>query len=291
MTTAKSQQVLSVSTPTSRSGELTAFLVLTYVLTFLTWGMLVVFKMPVANPSNPDTQTTGLAMFLYMLGGFIPSIAGLIMAFRVDGRAGLQDMWKRFLQFNLGIRWYLAAIAFPVLVQSGSALIFKLQGGEFARPEVVDQPGMLAAIIISILIGGPISEEFGWRGFAQDRFQERWGQVKGSIILGFVWAIWHTILFFVPGAGQQETGSLAVMVPYVIMVVSMAVLIAILYNNTNRSIWGAVFCHFTVNLGANVLLTISEASAAFVYTTNAVMYLLIFSAVLLVTRRMRKSQA
>lgn len=291
MITAKSQKVTTVSTPTSRTTELATFFILTYVLSFLTWGMLIIFKMPVANPSNPTAQTSALAMFLYMLGGFVPSIAGLIMAYRVNGRAGLRDMWKRFTQFNLGFKWYLLIIAIPVLIQTGSALIFKLQGGEFVRPALLDQPASLIPIIISILIGGPISEEFGWRGFAQDRVQERWGKLKGSFILGFVWSFWHSLLFWVPGAGQQETGNLVVMVPFMIMATVMAVFMTTVYNNTNRSIWGAIFFHFIANLGANVLLTISEASPAFVYTTNSVMWVVLFVAVFLIPWGNKKSEA
>lgn len=230
----------------------------------LTWGVLAIFQMSVINTADTTTSTSPLAMTLLMLGGFTPSIAGWIMAYRQHGRDGLRDLWKRFTQFNVGIKWYLIMVLIPFLVQTGTALIYKLQGGTFVRSELLEQPASLILFAIAIFIGGPISEEFGWRGFAQDRVQARWGQLKGSIILGVVWALWHLPLFFVPGSGQQQTGNPAIMVPmFSLNVVAMTALITLVYNKTNRSLWGAIFFHFALNFGANILLASSEVSAGF----------------------------
>jgi len=288
MTTAK-LQTLSVSAPQKSTG-LMAFFGLTYVLALLTWGVLVIFQMSVINTANTTTATSPLAMTLLMLGGFTPSIAGLIMAWRQNGRAGLRNMWKRFTQFNIGIKWYLVMIIIPFLVQIGTALVYKLQGGTFVWPELLLQPASLIPFAIAILIGGPISEEFGWRGFAQDRVQARWGQFKGSIILGVMWALWHLPLFFVPGSGQQQTGNPAIMFPmFTLNVVAMAILITLVYNKTNRSLWGAIFFHFALNFGANILLASSEISDGFLYVVNAIWMTLIAVVIARLTRSRKNS--
>lgn len=292
MTTAKSQEVIKVSTDNHRFAGLTSFFILTYALMLLSWGLLAILQMPVATSTNTSAPTSALAMVLYFFGGFTPSIAGFIMAYRLHGRAGLRDMWKRFTQFNLGGRWYLAMIGIPFLVQAGTALIFKMQGGDFVKPALLDQPASLIPLAIGIFVGGPLSEEFGWRGFAQDRVQERWGELKGSVILGLVWAFWHLPLFFAPGTGQQQTGNPALMFPvYAIYVVAMTLLITLAYNNTNRSIWGAIFFHFTLNFGAVVLITISEIADSFLYITNAGMMILLAVIVILFTRDKKNREA
>jgi membrane protease YdiL (CAAX protease family) len=48
----------------------------------------------------------------------------------------------------------------------------------------------------STLLGGPLFEEPGWRGFALPRLEARFGPVRGSMLLALVWAGWHTPLFF-----------------------------------------------------------------------------------------------
>jgi len=40
---------------------------------------------------------------------------------------------------------------------------------------------------------GAIGEELGWSGYATEPLQNKFGALKASIILGFVWAIWHIV--------------------------------------------------------------------------------------------------
>jgi membrane protease YdiL (CAAX protease family) len=51
----------------------------------------------------------------------------------------------------------------------------------------------------STLLGGPLFEEPGWRGFALPRLESRFGPLRASLILGTVWAAWHLPLFLYPG--------------------------------------------------------------------------------------------
>jgi membrane protease YdiL (CAAX protease family) len=269
-----------------RSDGLRGFFILTFALTLIFWGIPAVFQMSVVNTADTSTQTSPLAMVLLMLGGFVPSIAGFIMAYRVDKRAGLRDLWKRFLQFNLGAKWYLVMIVIPVMIAAGTMTIYALQGGVFVRPEFFDQPAALIPLVISVFIGGPLSEEFGWRGFALDRLQARWGAIKSSVILGLAWAVWHLPLFLIPGTGQSALGNPALMFPvYVFYVIGMTIAMTWAYNNTNRSIWGAIFFHFTLNFTANVQLLSSELTPRFLYIGNAIMTIFVAAILIVMIRK------
>ena len=59
-----------------------------------------------------------------------------------------------------------------------------------------------ANFLLVFLPGGPLGEEFGWRGCARSSLQERFDWPVASLGLGMVWGVWHLPLFFIAGASQ-----------------------------------------------------------------------------------------
>jgi uncharacterized protein len=62
--------------------------------------------------------------------------------------------------------------------------------------------GILTSVSVynySTLLGGPLFEEPGWRGFALPRLEARFGPLRASMLLALLWAGWHLPLFFYPG--------------------------------------------------------------------------------------------
>jgi hypothetical protein len=51
----------------------------------------------------------------------------------------------------------------------------------------------------STLLGGPLFEEPGWRGYALPRLESRFSPLLSSLIVGTLWAIWHLPFFLYPG--------------------------------------------------------------------------------------------
>jgi membrane protease YdiL (CAAX protease family) len=50
-------------------------------------------------------------------------------------------------------------------------------------------PLLIAPVFFFMFFMGAIGEELGWMGYAIEPLQNRWGALKASIILGFIWAI------------------------------------------------------------------------------------------------------
>ena len=234
------------------------FFALTY---FLTW----VFWVPLAL-SGQDVRV-GPLMIALVLGGFGPSIAGIIMTYRTQDREGRRDFWKRSINFKqIGAAWYAVILLIFPLVYGLAILLDMLLGGTppgaEAIAQIAAQPASLIIMLLMTLIMGPLAEEFGWRGFALDQLQFRWAALLSSLILGVFWWAWHLPLFFMEGMLQNEMGIGTVAFwAYLVILFSLTVMITWIFNNTRRSILAAILLHFMFNSTLNMLSPLSDRAS------------------------------
>ena len=237
------------------------FFGLTYLLTWIFWIPLAV--------SGQDVMA-GSLMIALVLGGFGPSIAGVIMTYRTQDPKGRRDFWRRAISFKqIGGRWYLVILLIFPLVYTLAILLDMLLGGSApgadAVSQIAAQPATLIGMLLMGLVIGPLAEEFGWRGYALDPLQTRWSALVSALIIGVFWWAWHFPLFFMSGMLQNEwgVGTMAFW-SYAVTVFSLSVLFAWVFNNTRRSILAAILLHFLFNSTLNVVSPISDRVALLV---------------------------
>lgn len=227
---------------------MTFFVITLGVCYLLLWGPLIVFQIPVSSFVS-SVKGPGWALVLLLIGGFVPSLVAIGLTWRSEGRAGLQQLWQRSIQFKIGWRWYLSATGLIVFGSAFQIAINFLLGNPFDFSLFLTQlPSFLPLILI-----GPLSEELGWRGFAQTRLQTRWNPLVSGVVVGMVWALWHLPLFMMIGTSQHELN-----IPFVGFfcgVTAMSVLFAWLHNHTKGSIWTAIYFHWIYTFVGQVIAT------------------------------------
>jgi uncharacterized protein len=189
---------------------------------------------------------------LLLLGILMPSLLGIAFTYGTQDRAGRRVFWFRVGSVRrIGFVWGAAIVLlFPVL--GGLAwLLYQLIGGVSglslaAVARLVTDPAQFLVVLLTLLIGGPLAEELGWRGFAPDRLQARWNPLVASLVLGSIWAVWHVPLFFVPRTVQNTMGIDHFWL-FFLSIVSLAILITGVYNHTHQSILAAILLHFMFN--------------------------------------------
>ena len=218
------------------------FFGMTYGLSWCIWIPYILFGKAVDGPAPA-----------LVIACSIPSLVGILLTHLTSDNIHRRDFWKRVVSFKLiGSGWFVVIVClFPFLLCLG-LLTDKLLGG--ASPplgeaeQTLAQPAALLLYIGANLIGGPLGEELGWRGFALDRLQNKWNALVASLILGIIWATWHLPLFFIKGTPQQGMGfGTFPFWLWCLQVACLSVLTTWVYNNTHRSILSAVLLHFMFN--------------------------------------------
>jgi len=235
----------SGSTPPEDARGLLAFFVLAFALSWGLWLAIPSFDLD-----------GGAAQGLRVAGRFGPSVAAVVVATAHGGRDGLLRLLVPLTRWRAASRLWLVALLGPpavVLAAITLAAAFGQSPGQFNDPRTAYL--VIPAFITILVIGGPLGEELGWRGFALDRLQTRLGPAVASLLLGLVWGLWHLPLFLNPDDVQYALP----LVTYLGQTTATAFVYTWLWNRT-RSLPVVLALHTATNVAAGVFpLLVPEA--------------------------------
>ena len=254
----------------------TKYLVLFIVLT-LAWTWICGFI-----PLLLGVTGTGFGTFIFYFGGGAPSVTALFLVFLTYPKDKKKDYFLRcFSVRRAGWKWPLiTALIFTALSALSIAvgvwhLGFEMPTMDYIKAIAANPLNILLVLLLS-LISGPLNEEFGWRGYALDRLLVRFGFLKGSLVLGFIWAIWHLPWYFTPGQAQYNLlqDSLFHALMFIPSVMMLSVFVSFVYVKTGRSILAGALVHMLSNLiGSQLLSSYTTEISMLIRYTNMVFFL------------------
>jgi uncharacterized protein len=113
-----------------------------------------------------------------------------------------------------------------------------------------------------LVLGGPLLEEGGWRGFALPRLERLHGPLVGSLILGVLWALWHLPEFLVPSwAASSGGGGIVGITLFTLTAITFTIVITWVFNNTRTSLLLAILVHASIDTFGSTLAAIFPARA------------------------------
>jgi membrane protease YdiL (CAAX protease family) len=174
--------------------NLLLFFISSYIISWLLWIPSVLVSLGVI-PGNPIQILGNFAIF----GPFIAAFA-LTYINKREGEVKRLFLSGWNIKFN---KKWIVALFLPILT-GGSAFIIisivePMDRLQYIPPIIMWIPNF----ILYYFIGGPFTEEYGWRGYALDRLQSKFNALVSSLILGFIWGLWHIPLFFIEGTVQS----------------------------------------------------------------------------------------
>jgi membrane protease YdiL (CAAX protease family) len=219
-----------------------------------------------------------------ILAGFGPSLAAFAVTRLYGGRAGLRDWIAGCLNWRVDWRWFaLAFLAPPVLMVGALALHTALGARLPAFPAVEHIPLAIANFGLVFLVGGPLGEEFGWRGYLTPALTARVNWRTASLLTGIVWGLWHLPLFFLAGTSQAQMA----MPVFLLNILAGSVLFGWLFQRTSGSVVPALVLHTSLNGWAGILAIVPTAATGRPFALVTGLLVLVACALLLVPDRKR----
>lgn len=237
-----------------RHHQLLSFLVLAFGFS---WGYDVAVSLLVG--SSPGILVRGVVRT------WGPLIAAGVVTWAIGGVP--REWASQVTKWRVKPRWYLIAVGLPIIWEDGLATsgVHLLAGGAV---DVLPSPlwQYLLNFLVVLLLAGSL-EEFGWRGFAQPRLQERYSALTAAVVIGILWALWHLPLFYLHDVGAYDaSGYWTSYLPHLVL---ESVALAWLYNGTGGSLLFPMVAHALGNL-PQVAVPVGDVGLAAQYTSELI---------------------
>ena len=205
-----------------------AFFLLIFLLSI---PFLIFSGTPLPGPFN-------LPVSAFML--VCPGLAAAILVFREEGGGGVVRLFGRIIDYRkVKAIWYLPILFLMPGIMLLSYGVMLLSG----RPLPADPfvPYLLVPVFVPLFFIAAAFEEVGWTGYAADPLQERRSALFTALIIGAVWAAWHSIPWILLNTPAWAAGQ-------ALSTVALRVVIVWLYNNTGGSVFAATLFHGMMNV-------------------------------------------
>jgi hypothetical protein len=231
-----------------RSDDGSRWLVLFFVLTFVFSWALWLPKVAVAAGTE-----TGIAVVDGLIGGiaqlpevgaFGPTVAAVLLVSLTAGWQGVVRLLGRAVNRSFSNWWFvLALVLFPVLALGALGVAVAL-GVDPTLPWAGEAYVLPVAFVYILLLGGPVQEEFGWRGYALEPLIDRFGALPASLGLGIVWGVWHLPWFYMPSMTMYYQRPL---VGFLVTITLLSVVMTWVFQNTGGSLAPMLLIHGSFN--------------------------------------------
>lgn len=224
-----------------------------FVITILwTW---IIGIIPVIIGIN----NTPLGNYIFIFtAGIAPSCVGIFLVIKTYTKEARIDYFKRFIPTSHGL-WYILLYFVLFIGSMLTMLIFVLgELPDFITFKTFGQnPMTIFLFIFFMYLYGPSNEEFGWRGYALDKLLVKYGLFKSSLILGFIWGIWHLPWIFYVTQWQSQSFAISPLwfIVFVLQCMSSSLIISIGHILSKRNYFTSATLHGIGNSSLGLFYT------------------------------------
>ncbi|WP_152522936.1 CPBP family intramembrane glutamic endopeptidase [Nocardiopsis potens] len=269
-----------------RQRPMTSFFTLAIALSWIAW---IPYILSAHGLGVLDFALPGLAsqLLLMLPGAYLgPIFSAFLVTAVADGREGVRRWAGRLFKWRMSWRWYALAVLGVPLALIVCAIPFS--GGDIRMPPLMVLAVYLPGLVLQFVTTG-IAEEPGWRDFALPRIQPYHGPLRGTLILGVIWGVWHLPLFLTEWGGYPH-GTWADPINFTFSCIAISVVMTWVFNRTGESLPIAILLHASVNNFMSIVMGFMFPSIGATHADGTNVILLAFgtaACVLLVATRGR----
>jgi membrane protease YdiL (CAAX protease family) len=184
-------------------------------------------------------------------------LAGVGLTGLTGGRGAVAELLRGVRRWRVAPADCLLAVVGPPACILAALLLLRALAGPAFTPNFFPV-GLAFGVVAGFL------EELGWTGFAYPRMQARLGPLRGALVLGLAWALWHLPVVDSLGAASPHGRALPLFfLAFTLVLTSLRLLIAWAYDRTGSLLLAqcthASSTGFLVVLGAAHVTPAQEA--------------------------------
>ena len=219
--------------------DFTLFLIITFLFSWLIWLPTVLSSQGIITLPSWVGIVTNIATF----GPFVGAISVVWIR---SGQKGTKHLLAKMFKAKFGLKWWLIVLLLiPVITSLAYVITVPLSGDTWNTGFMWST---VSNIFIMFFVGGPLGEELGWRGYALETLQKKQNALSSSLILGFIWGVWHLPLHFISGSTQEYIPIWA----FILLQMVISILYTWIYNNT-KSVLAVMVFHWVGNAAAMLI--------------------------------------
>jgi len=183
---------------------------------------LIVIGVPTLVDAPRHFAIRSLLMFPVLV--IAVGVAGIALSGVTGGRAAIAELFRRAVRWRIPAGFY-ASLLLPPAAILAALLLLRLTSPAYA-------PNFYPAGLAYGVIAG-FFEEFGWSGFAYPRMRRRFGALRGAILLGLLWGVWHLPVVDALGVATPHGRAWPYFfLAFVLALTALRVLISWIYSNS-----------------------------------------------------------
>ncbi|MFA5528390.1 MAG: type II CAAX endopeptidase family protein [Peptostreptococcales bacterium] len=219
-----------------------------YIMQYViyTYGLFGLLPLTLGAIATVLLHGTPLVMrWLTAIIAWTPTYVFLLMFKKLYPNSTIKSFYKEAFRKKLNIRLLVITTIIQIAVFASSVYMVSIQRSVRTISLFNFSFFTITSALFFTLIQGATGEESGLRGYLLPAVDEKYGVVKGSLIVSLIWAFWHAPMWFL-NTGYTGTDLIKYIIVFVICITSLGFIIGICYHYC-KNLFVPIWIHFLFN--------------------------------------------